>query len=85
MTTFDNIVAKGEIAHHEPQNFSILFDYYTFFYGDFPCFDLNVFKVVCYTFAVCGKGLKNIKYAHNLELSYSIQSMIYQVNLSHRK
>ena len=30
---------------------------YTFIFGDFPWFCLDVFKVVCCGFVVCGKGL----------------------------
>ena len=48
--TFENIVAKGEIAHNILGN-------NTFIYRYFLCFCLDIFKVVCCRFVVCGKGL----------------------------
>ena len=63
-TYFENIVAKGEIAHNEQFYFnchkqnSITFKINAFIFRDFSNLFLDTFQVVCCTFAVCGKGLK---------------------------
>ena len=41
--------------------FSTLFNNKTIFYGDFSGFCHHVFKVVCWKFVECGKGLKDSK------------------------
>ena len=61
-TTFENIVAKGEIAHDEqfflcPQCFILYLTIKLSFMEIFQVFVIYAFKVVCYKFVVCGKGL----------------------------
>ena len=58
---FENIVKKVEIAHFSfllSPMFSTVFNYCSFkFRREFSKFCLNVFKVICCRFVVCGKGL----------------------------
>ena len=70
-TTFENIVTQGEIAQIQ--------------YRDFPYFCLEVFKVVCYRFAACGKGLYNTSFIYRycivmyVFLLRSFQSRLLQI------
>ena len=61
-TTFEILVAKGEIAHNEQflhltTIISALFTNKTIIYRDFLYFDLDNIKVACCRLIVCGKGL----------------------------
>ena len=58
-TTFENIMAKGEIAHDEQfLHFPQCFQLYTFNSRDFPNFSsMCFFKVFCCRFVVGVKGL----------------------------
>ena len=64
--TFENIVAKEEIAHNEQFlliaiMFSTLFNNQTISYRNISHFCPDYFKVVCCRFVVCGKGLKHMR------------------------
>ena len=56
--TFENIVAKVEIAYAEQ---FLLWSPCFQIYGDFSGFFHYVFKVTCCGFVVCGKGLKSMQ------------------------
>ena len=58
-TTFENIVTKGGISTH--------FNNLTFIYSGLPDFCQGGFKVVCCSFAVCGKGLNPFLHTTNLQ------------------
>ena len=56
--TFENIVAKEEIAQNK--QFSFCHQLYSI-NGDFLCFCDNNFKVICCRFVACWKGLNGIE------------------------
>ena len=61
--TFENIVAKGEIAHDDqfpllPQCFQIYLMIKLSFTEIFHIFSIILFKLVCCRIVVCGKGLR---------------------------
>ena len=54
--------------------FNFFFSNYTFIYRDFPCCYLNVFKVICCRFVLCGKGLTLYYFA-----LFIVQPVMYSV------
>ena len=59
-TTFENIGAKGEIAHDKH-----LFQNDLFIYRDFSYIYLDGFNVVCCRYVVCGNGLNDVVFFHS--------------------